>query len=163
MRFDSDSSFNSSISDQLYLTKIWGKNLTLENIDNITINGMTAATASSRVNTRSGMRDFRLIAIRHSNNLIYRFLFITSPNQTENFNEEFRRTTFSFKRLSKAEAKNIKPRRIKIVTVKTGDTIEKLANQMVFEDFKVERFRVLNGLQIEQPLALGQRVKIVSY
>ncbi len=163
MRFDSDSSFNSSISDQLYLTKNWGKNLTLENIDNITINGMTAATASSRVNTRSGTRDFRLLAIRHSNNLFYRFLFITSPSQTADFNEEYRRTTFSFKKLSKADAKNIKPRRVKVITVKAGDTVETLAKQMAFEEFNIERFLVLNGLHADETLALGRRLKVVSY
>jgi predicted Zn-dependent protease len=47
------------------------------------------------------------------------------------------------------------------VTVKPGDTIEKLASRMAMIDRQVERFRVLNGLGTGEKLRVGSQVKIV--
>ncbi|MEE8171646.1 MAG: Zn-dependent protease, partial [Alphaproteobacteria bacterium] len=88
--------------------------------------------------------------------------FLTRPQQTAQFNEVFRRATFSFRRLSEAEAEALKPRRVRVITVRPGDTPESLARRMAFDDFQLERFRVLNGLLPGEPLAPGRRVKIVS-
>ena len=60
-----------------------------------------------------------------------------------------------------AEAAAIKPQRIAVVRVGTGDTVERLAARMAMPDRKVERFRVLNGLQGNEGVRAGQLVKIV--
>ncbi|MBT7294210.1 MAG: hypothetical protein HN838_16930, partial [Rhodospirillaceae bacterium] len=127
-----------------------------------TINGMEAATGSGTISGDQGQRDVRLVAIRFAADQVFRFLFITPPDQTARFSEDFRRTTFSFSRLSDAEADALKPRRVRIVSVESGDTPETMAGRMAFDDFQLERFRVLNGLKPGQGLAPGQRVKIVS-
>lgn len=163
MRFDSDNSFDASVSEGLYLSTNWGKNIILERQNTLTINGMPAATAISQINTRNGVKNLHLTAIRHSESLIYRFLFITSPNHAANLNNDYNQATFSFKKLSKTEAATLKPRRIKIWTVKFGDTIKNLSDQMAFDDFKAERFVALNGLQIDELLIPGERLKIISY
>jgi predicted Zn-dependent protease len=67
----------------------------------------------------------------------------------------------SFRRLSAAEAGRLREKRIDIVTVRGGDTVERLARRMNFDDYRLERFRVLNGLRPGQPLRTGERVKIV--
>jgi predicted Zn-dependent protease len=48
------------------------------------------------------------------------------------------------------------------VTVGTGDTVETLAKRMAVEDYGEQWFRVLNGLDDNDRLRLGQRVKIVQ-
>ena len=69
----------------------------------------------------------------------------------------------SVRRLTDAEATSVKPRRLSVVTVKPGDTIQTLSNRMAYADAKLERFLVLNGLSATSRLTTGQRVKIVIY
>ena len=48
-----------------------------------------------------------------------------------------------------------------VVTVGPTDTVEQLAGRMVVADHKMERFRLLNGLEQGDKLSPGQPVKIV--
>lgn len=68
----------------------------------------------------------------------------------------------SFKRLSASQAAALKPLYLKVVTVKSGDTVTKLANRMAFDDFRVERFLALNGMKPGDVLRAGAQVKIVT-
>ncbi len=69
----------------------------------------------------------------------------------------------SLRRITPAEAATIRPRVIDVVTVRPGDTVQSLANQMAYRDFKLARFLALNGLAANSPLAPGQKVKLVVY
>lgn len=145
-----------------YLANVWAKNISLQNLERITVNGLQGATGTARVQTRSGAADLRLAAIRYSSDRVYRFLFLTPPNRTAALSEGLRRTTYSFRKLSDAEAAALKPQRIRVVTVQPGDSVASLAARMPFDDRQVERFRVLNGLQNGATLTPGQRVKLVA-
>ena len=145
-----------------YLTRDWAGNMDLIDAERIEINGMEAATGSSRLRTQQGSRDVRLVAIRYDADTIYRFLFLTPPDMTEELSLGLRETTYSFRRLSESEAAAIEPLRVKVITVRPGDTIESLAAQMPFEDYREERFRVLNDLPEGARLTPGQRVKIIA-
>ena len=50
-----------------------------------------------------------------------------------------------------------------VVTVRAGDTVQSLAGRMAYNDLKLERFLVLNGLAANARLTPGQKVKIVTY
>jgi predicted Zn-dependent protease len=52
--------------------------------------------------------------------------------------------------------------RLRVVTTAAGDTVERLAQALPFEDYRVERFRVLNGLQPGDRLQPGQTVKTIT-
>jgi predicted Zn-dependent protease len=145
-----------------YLAYGWGKNISLGNLERITVNGMDGATGTARVNTQGGAADLRLVAIRYDSGKVYRFLFLTAPNQTSDLAAGLRQTTYSFKKLSDAEAAALKPQRIRIVTAQPGDTVASLAARMPFDDHQVERFRVLNGLVDGATLTPGQKVKLVA-
>lgn len=64
--------------------------------------------------------------------------------------------------LSATEAAAIKGKRLRIVTVKAGDTLDTLARQMAYPNFQRERFLTLNGLQEGAALTPGMLVKIVT-
>ncbi len=162
LRFDGAKPRDAGQSMESYLTRDWAADLRFSGVESITINGMDAATGGGTISTENGKRDVRLVAIRFARDQIFRFLFLTAPKQSARFNEEFRRTTFSFRRLSAAEAGELKPRRVRVVSVRAGDTVETMARRMAFDDFQAERFRVLNGLKPGEQLELGRRVKIVS-
>jgi predicted Zn-dependent protease len=63
--------------------------------------------------------------------------------------------------LSSQAAAAIKGKRIRIVTVKAGDTIDSLARQMAYPDYQRERFVTLNALEGTPTLTPGRLVKLV--
>ena len=144
-----------------YLTLVWADGVRLNNVERITINGMPAATGQTTVNTQNGRMNLRMVAVQFGNGSIYRFRFLTPPALSAQLNADLRRTTFSFRVLSEAEAKRLKPYRLTTVTVGAGDTVERLAARLPFSDFHIARFRTLNGLGAGDRLRPGQRVKLI--
>ena len=69
----------------------------------------------------------------------------------------------SVKRLTTREAAAIKPRKIDVVTVRSGDTIDSLSRKMAYSDYQKDRFLVLNRMRSTDNLRAGQKVKIVTY
>jgi predicted Zn-dependent protease len=145
-----------------YLTEQWARNSRLEEAERIDINGMPAATGRTTARTQKGTRDLRAVAIRYDSGKMYRFLFVTPPDLTGRLGEELRRTTYSFRKLSSREANEVQPHRLRIHTVKAGETQESLAQRMPYPDYRLLRFRVLNGLSENDRLQPGNRVKLVQ-
>ncbi|NKB59457.1 MAG: M48 family metalloprotease [Alphaproteobacteria bacterium] len=142
-----------------YLSGVWGRGAALNDLEAIKINGFGAATAWVRA--RDGRTDYRLIAIRFDSKHIFRFVFAAAPAAMQKLAPAFQRTTYSFKRLSPAQAAVLQPKRLKIVAVRATDTVGRLSGRMAFEDFRQERFVTLNGLGDKRPLASLKRVKLV--
>jgi len=145
-----------------YLTQVWAKNVALQGVEAITINGMAAATGQISVNSRGGPRDLRLLAIRYDDKSIYRMLFVTPSKLTAELARALRETTYSFRQLGSAEAAALKPWRLSRHKVRPGETAASLAERMPFADFRVPRFLVLNDLSEGAPLTVGSSVKIVT-
>ncbi|MEM7225421.1 MAG: M48 family metalloprotease [Pseudomonadota bacterium] len=150
------------IAPRDYLTQVWAKNISLQNVENININGMAAATGQARISTRGGAKDARLVVVRYDNTYMYRFLFLTNPSQTPGLAEAFKRTTYSFRKLSAAEAAEIKPMRLRIHQVQAGETAASIAERFPFDSFRLERFLVLNGFDRNVAVSPGQQVKIIT-
>ena len=149
-------------SMEYYLGRVWGAKLQLQNLETIKVNGLDAATATAQVRTNEGNFDARLVAYRVDQQTIYRMMFLTPGNQTARLSTEMRRTTYSFRRLSAAEASQLRPLVLRIVQVRSGDTVQSLAQQMPYADFKIERFEVLNGISRDDRLQPGQKLKMVT-
>ena len=145
-----------------YIAETWASNLALRGQERIDINGMEAATAEARVSTRGGPRDIRLVAIRGSEGRIFRLAFISPPAMTARLSVEFRRATWSFRRISEAEAKAIKPLKIRVVTVKDGDTALRLAARMPLGKFSRRWFETMNRNALGRGLAAGGAIKTVG-
>jgi len=142
-----------------YLTDAWARGAPLIDVEKLTVNGFDAATAWLRA--RDGRTDYRLVAIRYDSQHIYRFVFIAMPAAMQRLAAALQRTTYSFKRLSPAEAAALRPKRLKIAAVTPSDSIAGFSARMAFEDFREERFVTLNGLAANRPLSDRDRVKIV--
>ena len=108
------------------------------------------------------VRDIRLVAIRFDPSTIYRFMFVTQPTDTASLSEPLRRTTYSFRKLSEADAARATPLRVRVVTVGASDTVASLARRMAFDTAQEQRFRVLNGLRPDEAVRPGDRVKIIA-
>ncbi|HYD36325.1 MAG TPA: M48 family metalloprotease [Allosphingosinicella sp.] len=125
-----------------------------------TINGLPAAYSIARVATRSGQVDLAVIAYRWDSDTAYHFAMITPAGSGFG---PFEAMVGSLTRLSAAEAASIRPRVIDVVTVGPRDSVASLASRMAYDDFKEERFRVLNGLASGAAPRPGQKVKLVVF
>ncbi len=105
--------------------------------------------------------DHQIFLIREKPDRIYRFWFITSPDQTGSLSRFFKLTAQSLGPLSAADKKLARPRKLKIITVKPGDTVTELSKLMAFTELKENRFRVINGLPPTATLKPGQKIKII--
>ncbi|MFP6731338.1 MAG: M48 family metalloprotease [Alphaproteobacteria bacterium] len=145
-----------------YLTDVWLGGVGLRDVEDLTINGMAAATGTGRLRTRDGPRDLRAVAVRFEGDTIYRFLILTPPKITAQLSEELRRMTYSLRPVTARELENAVPQRIRIHRVEPGETVDSLAAAMPFETLKPERLRVLNGLAPTETLQPGSLIKLIG-
>ena len=138
-----------------YLNSGWMENVDKSATEEITINGLPAAST-----TASGDPwQFKVYALRFGTD-VYRFIFASRQKTTES-ERNARETVNSFRRLTLDEIQSARPLRIRVITVQPGDTVESLAHRMSGVDRPVERFRVLNGLDAHAQVKVRDRVKIV--
>lgn len=128
-------------------------------IERTTVNGIPAAYGAARVNSGNGQVDVVVFAYEFGPNQAYHFATISQAGQASQFDSMFR----SIRRLSATEASAVKPRRLSVVTVRSGDTLQSLSARMAYTDRPLERFLVLNGLSSTSRLTPGQKIKLVVY
>jgi predicted Zn-dependent protease len=126
------------------------------NVESLTINRLPAATSLSV----SDGWTYRIFAYRVGSQT-YRLTY-AARNLTPELDAAFRASALSFRRLSQQEQAGLRPLRIALVTAGAADTAETLASRMAIDEPRLERFRVLNGLQISDRIYPGQRYKIVE-
>lgn len=160
MRFDSGPA--SGVSDMgRYITETWQPKLQPGNVRYLTINGRPAASANATATSNGKPLPLRLYAIRFDNNLIYRFIFTGAPPSDVTLQRQFDRAAESLRGVTRNE-RQLKPRRIEIVRVQPGDSVQRLARRMSVEGDPERFFRVLNDLGPNDGLQAGSRVKIIS-
>lgn len=158
---------SSGTSTKAYLDQVWSKLFDgnpptgLSNYKNLSTNGMDGVSGSARITNDSGTLDVTVVAWRYDATHAYHFVLISTPDATSGYTSAFNSLVMSFRKISSSEAAAIKPTRIKVVTVRSGDTVSGLAQQMAVDENKEDLFRALNGLGDGDTLQAGQRVKIV--
>jgi predicted Zn-dependent protease len=127
-------------------------------IQHTTVNGLPAAYGAARAQTSSGVLDVVVFAYELAQGQAVHFVTISQAGQAPAFDSMFG----SMRRMTAAEAAAVHPRRLAVVTVKNGDTLQSLAARMAYSDAPLDRFLVLNGLTTSSRLAPGDKVKIVT-
>ena len=128
-------------------------------VSRTSVNGISAASATTRVNNGSSQVDVTVFAYELTKETAFHFLTIVPAGTTAVFNPMYQ----SMRRISVSEAAAIRPRKLMVVTVKRGDTLQSLAARMAYTDAPLDRFLVLNGLTARSSLTAGQRIKLVTY
>lgn len=131
--------------------------LTPNNLRRSTINGLPAIYGTARANNGQSSVDVVVFAYEFSNSQAFHFSAVTPADGAGVFNSMFN----SMRRISSAEAAQVIPRRLDVITAGRGDTVSTLAGRMAYSGAKVERFRVLNGLLSSARIVPGQKYKIV--
>ncbi len=124
-----------------------------------TVNGLPAAYASATVAAQSGQVDVTVFAYEFARDRAYHFVALTPAGQMRSFDAMFA----SLRRMTDADARAVRPRRLDIITVGRNDTVASLSSRMAFSTYQADRFQVLNGLAANAVLKPGQKVKIVVY
>lgn len=128
-------------------------------VSTTTVNGLNTAYAKATVTPQGGTAvDVMVHAYEFSGTSAFHFLTIAPAGQGVG---PFSSMIQSMRRISDQEAASIKPKRIDVVTAKSGDTVQSLANRMAYDDYKVERFRTLNALSASDVIKPGRKLKIV--
>ena len=134
-----------------------GGTLAPQALQRTTVNTLPAVYGTARVNSGQQQVDVVVFAYQFSNNQAFHFATISPVGEAGVFNPMFN----SMRRLSAAEAAEVVPRRIEVVTAARADSVASLARRMAYTTGQVERFRVLNGLPGNAELVPGQQYKIV--
>jgi predicted Zn-dependent protease len=153
---------NAAQSIENYLVSVWKRGKTgYETPQRLSINGMDAAM-TSYVTTISGQQKrVREVAIAYNTTDIYRFTFVMDANASVATQNVLKTTMYSFKKMSASDKLKYPPQRIKVFVAKSGDMVAAEANVMPFDDYKEERFRVLNGMSLLEPLTPNKLYKTI--
>ncbi len=156
MRFDGiDISPRQTLEE--FVRNVWARGVTVQDVSPGRVGNMEAIFGSAR----HGGWNYRLAAVRFSEDKVFRFLLAARDVSVE-LEEGFTSTVHSLRTLSAEEAASVRPLRIRTVRVRSGDTPEKLARQMVIRENALEQFLVLNGIEDGETLPVGEIVKIIA-
>lgn len=145
-----------SMSLEEYLRSGWISGLDPASISGTTIAGNEAATAKARAD--GWQFD---IAVVRAGGQVYRLL-TAAPLASTALESVAKQVSGSFRVLSASERAALKPLRIRVVTVRGGETVQALAGQMSGVDRKVELFRLINALPAGASVSAGDKVKIIT-
>ncbi len=119
-----------------------------------TVNGLPVVTALSNGKEWT----FRLSAVRIGSTT-FRLIMATRGNRGD-LESIFQQTLNSVRQVQPEEARRIRPLKLQIVVAQRGDTAQNLAARMPI-DRPLERFLLINGLDRNASLKVGERYKIV--
>jgi predicted Zn-dependent protease len=128
----------------------------------VQINGRSAAVGAARAQTQSGAVDVQAYVIRWEGSSNYVFLWVTPANDTQRLARAINDSVSSARVIDSRSVKVPPTERIRIATVKSGDSASSLSQRTSFPDAKQERFLVLNGLAGPADVKAGQQVKLVQ-
>ncbi|NLH79983.1 MAG: M48 family metalloprotease [Phyllobacteriaceae bacterium] len=139
-----------------YLGTGWVNGLDAGSIKEGMVGEFTTATATARADGWI----FQICLLRKGRT-VFRFIFAAQEGQPS-LEAALAETMGSFRRLTPEESARLRPLHLRLVRVKPGDTVERLAEQMGGTERKLDLFRVLNGLGPTDPIEPGRMVKIAT-
>ncbi|MBC8129099.1 MAG: M48 family metalloprotease [Rhizobiaceae bacterium] len=93
---------------------------------------------------------------------VYRFLTALPAKSDASVGTIAKTVAGSFRILSEAEKSQLKPLRIRIVSARSGDTVDSLAQRIVGIDRRAEMFRLLNDLEPTEAVRSGEKYKVIA-
>jgi len=123
--------------------------------ETLTINGLRAARAVFPADSKAHLE---LTWIAHGG-LIFQLVAVASADRFKDLQPAFKSVAGSFRPLSASERAGITEHRVRLITARTGETIEALATR-AHSAWKTEEVAVANGLAATAQLRQGQVIKV---
>lgn len=130
--------------------------VTMTSVKAITVNGLPGATGLAR----EGEWTYRVFAVRMGKQ-VYRIIF-AALHFTPEVDAAYTAAAQSFRRLGADEIRAARPARIALATARGESNFNAMAARMAVPGDKLERFRILNGLEEQDQPVTGQQYKIVT-
>jgi predicted Zn-dependent protease len=127
-------------------------------VERTRVNGLEAIIVPTTVQTKKGQVQITVAAVRGRGREGFHFLTAGAPGAAD---AALRSLIGSFRLLNPAEVAVLRPRRIRVVTVGQGDTIQSMARRMAVPDHHVEAFLMLNDRDPKPQLRPGEKVKLI--
>jgi len=122
------------------------------------INGLESLSTFARLSGQQGALDTAVTVYRGGPDTAYVILTQARAGQLSGMAP----LVNSFRRLSPAEVQQAsRGLKVRVVTVKAGDTAQSLSERMAFPDNRLTRFLALNGIE-NRPLQPGEKLKIIT-
>ena len=145
----------------VYLQNGWVTSQRLQNLQTIDVAGQPGAVGFGRVSIGGQAAAAMFAALRGQDGRVYRFVYADTNGLDRGDVATFEQSLRSFRPLAAAEAAQLRPWRLKLATVRAGDTVDSLAQQMQYDRDPRALFVLLNGLDRGRTLQPGDRVKLV--
>ena len=149
------------VSAQDYVERGWMKDANIGASEATSVNGRNAATVGFNGAVNGKPMNIRLMAIEWSPGQFARFQIAIPQNASSGLVNDLKRASYSLRSLDDSERTSIKPYQVHTVIAGPSHSVENLAASMPQADRKVERFRVMNGLNTGENITAGQRYKII--
>jgi predicted Zn-dependent protease len=141
-----------------YTAKLWeGLGVRPPELRPRRINGIDALISQTRVQRSNGTIDASVVVYQWAPDTFYHIVMLAPAGGLPNFGP----LVESVRRLAPGEVAATRGRHVKVVRVAPGDTVASLAARMAYNDEKVARFTILNGISATTPLTPGSRVKLI--
>jgi predicted Zn-dependent protease len=141
-----------------YAASVWtGVGLRAPDMRPRRINGIDATVGQMRVQRQGGSVDVSVVVYQWAPGSFYHIVMIAPAGGLPAFAPLIE----SVRRLSPGEAASTRGRHVKVVRVAPGDSVASLAARMAYNDDRVARFTVLNGIDAQTRLTPGSRVKLI--
>jgi predicted Zn-dependent protease len=98
--------------------------------------------------------------IVHEGN-VYLLAGLAPPNQFDSAQREFAASIRSFRELSREEAAGIRPNRVDVYTVRSGDTWQSISQRTGEGTLKPATLAIMNNYEPSQQPRAGDRIKVV--
>ena len=89
-------------------------------------------------------------------------LFISPQARTATLRDAFRHSTYSMRRLSADEARNVRALTLRVRPARSGERIENLSKHLPYGALNDDWFRVLNDMPAGAQPAINQVLKVVD-
>ncbi len=152
-----------SIDDFLRLRILKGDMSNARDFGTNTVNGIKTASVERSGSVNNMKANIRTVAFEWSPTTVF-ILTLAMPemiNQAEV--KAMQQSAFSFKRMSTADKRKYRPKRISFRVAQTGDTVAQMAQQFPYDDnLNERRFRVIKGMEPYEQLRARQAYKIIT-
>lgn len=128
-------------------------------IQSTVIDGAEAAIGARPRGADTGLSQARYVMIRHGGRICFFNLLSEGPDRDRRIGTLVQAAR-SFRTLSEAEAGAIRPYRISVVSSDSGSPAQ-LAARLPYDDLRMQRLLVLNGVNTPAEVALLSQVKLV--
>jgi predicted Zn-dependent protease len=125
--------------------------------------GEEGYTGFTRIDSPFGRQQTARISVIFKGNQAYQFLSVAQTAELlQQYDADMLATASSTRGLKRDERELASAQKLKLITVKPGDTFEKLAKNSPIKEDAADHLRLLNGLYPDGQPTVGQRIKIVK-